>query len=415
MRDDQMSDVLLLVHRLPYPPDKGDKVRSYHLLRQLRHRFRVHLGCFVDDANDRQYVATVQALCTSSKIVRLQPGLARLKSTTALLRKQALSIPYYFDRELAEWVDFTLRSQDIAYIVVYSSPMAQYVLRANPGDPYRVMDFVDVDSDKWNQYAEKRIWPVRRLYSREARLLAGYERQVAREFDAVSFVTRNEVDLFDSVSPETRDKHHVVPNGVETGYFDPDLDCSNPFADMELPLVFTGMMNYWPNVDAVSWFAHNILPGILDREPRARLWIVGAAPTREVRSLQSLHGVTVTGRVPDVRPYLKHAALAVAPLRIARGVQNKVLEAMAMGCRVLCSAQAAAGLQHAASAPVAIARAEHEFVTLALQLLSGSAGNDDSDTVRQYVLDNYNWEVNLSWFLRQGAKQGARQPVVKVS
>ena len=393
-----MPDVLFLAHRLPYPPDKGDKIRSYHLLQTLRSRFSVHLGCFVDDPHDQPYIAQVDALCTSTKIVSLSPAAARVRSLTALLRGQALSIRYFFDRGLAEWVHHTLENKGIRYIVAYSSPMAQYVSGDVATGRCRVMDFGDADSDKWRQYSEATLPPMRQLYAREARKLADWEREIARTFDAASFVTQNEVQLFDRISPETRNKHHVVPNGVDTAFFDPELDYPVPYSAGTLPLVFTGMMNYRPNVDAVVWFARRIFPAVLQRLPTARLWVVGAAPTREVRSLRRYPGVTVTGRVPDVRPYLKHAALAVAPLRIARGVQNKVLEAMAMGCRVLCSAEAAAGLGHSPEPPITIAHSEAEFASAALQILSGSPGAN-GQAGRRYVVDNYNWATNLSWFL----------------
>lgn len=397
-----MPDALFLAHRLPYPPDKGDKIRSYHLLQTLRRRFRVHLGCFIDDPHDRRYIAEVEALCASTRIVSLVPPIARMKSLIALLQGQALSIPYFFDRGLAEWVRRTLESHDIRYIVVFSSPMARYVLHDVGPGRYRVMDFVDVDSDKWHQYSRATLPPLRQLYAREARKLAAWEREIALAFDAVSFVTQNEVRLFDGISPETRGKHHVVPNGVDTAYFDPEREYPDPYPADTLPLVFTGMMNYRPNVDAVAWFVRKVFPDILQREPRARLWIVGASPVREVTALERCPGVTVTGRVPDVRPYLRHAALAVAPLRIARGIQNKVLEAMAMGCRVLCSAEAAAGLLGSPEPPVAVAHSASEFASAALKLLSTPPGLLGPAS-RRYVIDNYDWTSNLDWFLRAPA------------
>jgi sugar transferase (PEP-CTERM/EpsH1 system associated) len=393
-----MNDLLLLVHRLPFPPNKGDKIRSYHLLKQLSSRYRVHLGCFVDDANDMQYLGAVSKLCASTKFEEFNPGWRRLKSSIGLLSGQPLSIPYYFSQPMANWVRDAVEEHDVSTIVAYSSPMAQYVLGRNFLHCRRVMDFVDVDSDKWHQYGLQSSWPKRSLYLREARMLANFERKVAAEFDAAVFVTRNEVELFDQISPETRGKHHVVPNGVATDYFDPAQNYLTPYDNGAMPLVFTGMMDYWPNIDAMCWFSRNIFPRIRDRVGRAKLWIVGAAPTPEVQSLASIDGVCVTGRVPDVRPYLKYARLAVVPLRIARGVQNKVLEAMAMSCPVLCSPQAAAGLYDSECAPVTLADSEQEFVDQAINLLNEDEPLNGTCDARQYVLENYNWQRNLEWF-----------------
>jgi len=318
-----MNDLLLLVHRLPFPPNKGDKIRAYYLLQQLSSRYRVHLGCSVDNADDIQYLPNMKKFCASTRFEELNPRRARLKSGIGLLTRQPLSVPYYFNRSMAKWVRETLNKYDITTIVAYSSPMAQYVLGPELNDCRRVMDFVDVDSDKWRQYGRQSVWPIKWVYLREARLLSEFERKVASEFDAVVFVTPNEVELFDRNSPETREKHYVVSNGVATDYFDPGQEYFAPYDGSAVPLVFTGMMDYWPNIDAMCWFGREIFPRIRERERNAQLWIVGAAPNREVESLSSVGGVYVTGRVPDVRPYLKYAMLAVAPLRIARGLQER--------------------------------------------------------------------------------------------
>jgi sugar transferase (PEP-CTERM/EpsH1 system associated) len=338
-----MDNLLLLVHRIPYPPNKGDKIRSYHLLKHLAEHYRVHLATFVDDEDDWQHVPRLQALTASAHFAPLHPKKARVRSLGALLGNRSLSLDYYRDAGLRRWVDDTVQREGITRIVVFSSAMAQYAEAYR--NATRVVDFVDVDSDKWRQYAEKKSWPMSMLYAHEARQLLAYERRVARECDAALFVSGPEADLFRKLAPESAARTGHFSNGVDTVYFSPEGAYANPYAPDEQALVFTGAMDYWPNIDAVTWFAEAVLPAVRARHPQAVFYIVGARPASEVQELAALSGVVVTGTVPDVRPYVAHAALCVAPLRIARGIQNKVLEAMAMARTVVVSPQALEGIE----------------------------------------------------------------------
>ena len=390
------QDIIYLVHRLPYPPNKGDKIRSYHLLCHLLDRYNVHLGCFVDDDADSVFVPEVRKMCKSLYVGNINPALARIGSLRGLLTGEPLSIPYYRNGGMAKWVRHTMQQNAVAAIVGFSSPTAQFVLGAEYSHLTRLMDLVDIDSDKWRQYADKTSGPMRWIYRREAERLLDFEQQIAREFDGVMLVSDNESDMFRNQVGAFADKIYTVCNGVDVGYFDPAGHFENPFPDGALPLVFTGMMDYWPNVDAMSWFAREILPAVRAKNGDAGLWVVGASPTREVQSLAELAGVTVTGKVPDVRPYLKHAALVVAPLRIARGVQNKVLEALAMERSVVSTSQAAAGLSNRSEAPLTIADDADTFAAAVIAALNTDAVTKGGATPRQYVLDNYDWTRNLS-------------------
>ncbi|WP_290633276.1 TIGR03087 family PEP-CTERM/XrtA system glycosyltransferase [Aquisalimonas sp.] len=337
-----MKDLLLLTHRIPWPPNKGDKIRSFHLLRYLAERYRVHLGTFVDDPDDLRYVSDVEAVCASTFIAPLQPRRAKLRALTGLLTGAPLGLPYYSDRGLAQWVDATIDTHGVEQAVVFSSTMAQYVA-AYP-NLSRVIDLVDVDSEKWRQYAASRRPPMRWVYSREGRRLLDFERRIAHESNAAVFVSDTEADLFRSLAPESAARVHAVHNGVDTGYFDPALSGHSPYPENGKVLVFTGAMDYWPNEDAVIWFTRSVFPLIRAAEPAARFFIVGRGPGRAVRALAQEPGVSVTGAVPDMRPWLGHAAVAVAPLRVARGVQNKVLEAMAMARPVVATGAALSGI-----------------------------------------------------------------------
>lgn len=388
-----MANVLYLVHRLPYPPDKGDKVRSYHVLRHLLERHRVYLGTFVDDPQDLAHVPALRELCADLHVARLQPALARLRSASALLSGQPLSLPYYADAGLARWVERTLHERSIDAALVFSSSMAQYV-HGRPG--LRVLlDLVDVDSAKWERFGADRAGPLGWIYRREARHLLAYEREIVHAAERSYFVTAHETALFQALAPECAGRVEPMGNGVDAGYFAPDPARPSPFAADETPVVFTGAMDYWPNVDAVHWFATEVLPALRARHPRLRLHVVGRNPSATVRALAG-DAVAVTGTVPDVRPYLQHAAVAVAPLRIARGIQNKVLEAMAMGRPVVASKECLAPLLARDGVEVLAAAGAADFVGAVDRLLSDAAlAARIGDAGRCLVRASFSWPAHL--------------------
>ena len=389
-----MQELLFLSHRIPYPPNKGDKIRSFHLLRHLARRFVVHVGTFVDDEDDWQHVAALKAHCNGGEVLvlPLRKRPATLRSLTGLLTGEALSLPYYRDTALRHWVDELLARRPVRRAMVFSSPMAQYLERHRV---LRVADIVDVDSDKWMQYAAKARWPARWIYAREGRRLLDYERHVASTFDASYFVSSAEAALFHRLAPESVDRVSHFENGVDTLYFSPDAVHADPFASSDEALVFTGAMDYWPNVDAVTWFAQEALPAIRRERPGAVFYIVGSRPTPAVQALATMNGVRVTGTVPDVRPYLAFARAVVAPLRIARGVQNKVLEAMAMARPTVVTPQALEGIDARPGHDLVLAPEDGPgFARTVLDLLArGDDGIGRSG--RDRVVARYGWEANL--------------------
>src|SRR5512143_322945 len=336
-----MDGLLFLAHRIPFPPNKGDKIRSFHLLRHLSARYAIHLGAFVDDPDDWRYQDALKPYCASVRLFPLNPRRARLASLTGLLTGEALTLPYYRSRELKRWAADLANSGQVTRGLAFSSAMAQFM---PTGLARRVLDMVDVDSDKWMQYAPTQRWPMSWVYAREGRKLAAWEARVAQDFDATLLVSCDEAVLLQRRAPLARHKIGAFENGVDAEYFSTARDYPNPYSRGALGVVFTGAMDYWPNIDAVSWFAERIFPAVRDAVADAQFAIVGSRPCKAVLALARQPGVVVTGGVADVRPFLAHAACAVAPLRIARGVQNKVLEAMAMGRPVVATAAAAAGL-----------------------------------------------------------------------
>ena len=388
-----MRDLLYLAHRIPYPPDKGDKVRSFQEVQHLARSFRVHLGTFVDDPHDWAHVVHLREYCGETHFARLDPPLARLRSLSGLLRGEALSLAYYRDAGLAHWVREMLRAYPIRHCLIYSSPMAQY-LRHSP-QLVRVADFVDVDSEKWRQYAAARAWPLSWVYARESRTLAAFEREIAREFDATLLVTSQEAQVLRAMAPESALRIGHVDSGVDAEYFSPMRAYDNPHPARTQPIVFTGSMDYWPNVDAVRWFATEIFPAVRARHTQAHFCIVGARPSANVRKLATLDGVVVTGSVPDVRPYLAHARLAVAPLRFARGLQNKILEAMAMARTVVASPEGATGITARAGEELLVASGPGAFADTVSRYLTSDARHAVGAAARARVLADYSWRTNL--------------------
>ena len=389
-----MADLLYLVHRMPYPPNKGDKVRSYHLLKHLVSRHRVFLGTFIDDPADEPYIDTLRAMCAGVHVARLDPRNAKLRSLRGLLDGQALTLRYYRDAGLADWVDRTVREQGIGTAVVFSSSMAQYV--EHRPEMRMLVDFVDVDSAKWSDYALAHRGPLSWIYRREGRHLLSYERQVATRAEASFFVTESEARLFRSLAPECAGDVEAMCNGVDADFFAPDPQRTSPYVEGEIPVVFTGAMDYWPNVDAVTWFVREALPALRHAWPKLRFHIVGRSPTDAVLALRG-EGVNVTGTVDDVRPYLQHAAVVVAPLRLARGIQNKVLEAMAMGRAVVASTSCAAPIDAVVGSELLAANEAGEFVD-AISALLGAPEHADIIGVaaRRCVLQRYSWQSHLA-------------------
>jgi sugar transferase (PEP-CTERM/EpsH1 system associated) len=387
-----MARLLYLVHRMPYPPNKGDKVRSYHLLRHLQRDHQVFLGTFLDDPEDEAHVPALTDLCPDLHVVRLHSRSARARSLTALLQGEPLTLAYYRNADLSRWVAETVSRHQIDASVVFSSAMAQYA----PPDLPMLVDFVDLDSAKWSQYAPTKPWPLSWLYRREGERLLAFERTVAQRARHSFFVTPQETDLFRQRAAESAARVDPLGNGVDARFFSADPERASPYAAGEQPLVFTGAMDYWPNIDAVVWFCAEVLPALRARRPGLRFYIVGRNPAPAVQALAS-DSVVVTGTVADVRPYLQHASLVVAPLRIARGIQNKILEAMAMGKAVVATTECAQAIGardgiEMFPASDAVAFGAQVEALLRDPQRTAAAGVQ----ARDKVLRSFSWEAHLS-------------------
>ena len=386
-----MKNVLLLVHRIPYPPNKGDKIRSFHILQYLAQRANIFLGCFVDDPEDLVHVDKLTQYCKQHHVTELNRSISLIRSLSSFFTGKAMTFPYFYKSSMAKWVDGVIRDENIDCIFVFSSSMAQYVQSSDAAA--RVIDFVDVDSQKWIDYGVKKRFPLNFLYKREGTKLRKAERLFADAFDVSFFVSDQEVDCFRSnvcVADDTRVM--ALYNGVDTDYFDPGLMFDSPYSRDEKNLVFTGAMDYWANADAMVWFVKSVLPRI--QTSSVRLTIVGANPTRDVQDLDAFENVTVTGRVNDVRPFILHADVAVAPLRIARGIQNKVLEALAMQRPVVMTTGAAEGIAWR-ELQESVVVDDPENMALAIDELMGKMPVGAPEG-REYVMQRHDWDSCLA-------------------
>ena len=386
-------NLLFLTQRLPYPPIKGEKIRQYQILRHLARSFTVDLGCLIDDPADRQHVDPIRALCRDIHTPSIDRRAARLRCLTGLLTQEALSVTFFRHRGLADWVRDIVDRVRPEVIFVISSNMAPYVLDL-PFAGTRIVDLVDVDSEKWHAYAQTAGWPMRWVYDREWRMVAALERRIARECDLSLFVSDAEARVMAAQVPDRADRVIGISNGVDYRFFDPSVAYPDPYAPGGPVFVFTGTMDYPPNIDAVRWFAAEVLPLIRATVPDARFAIVGNHPAPAVRALADQPGVIVTGWVPDVRPWLAHAAVAVAPMRIARGIQNKVLEALAMGRPVVVTSGALEGIEAEPDQHLLLADDAAGFARAALRL-AGPDGAAFGQAARDLVLSRYDWDIRL--------------------
>lgn len=388
-----MREILFLSHRIPWPADRGDKIRSHHILKRLCEMASVHVGTFADDARDMGFVGEMDGILASSHVeLRSKPQWQA--GAEALLTGQPVSVCSFGSSSMQDWVHRLLASGRISHVFGFSGQMAQYV--PDNFDGRFIMDFVDVDSAKFESYAGEGNPLMRLVNAREGRLLSAFERDVALRADASLLVSEAEADLFRQRTGARNVS--ALGNGIDTQYYDPAAKFKKLHPVFPDPLiVFTGQMDYRPNIEAVTDFATHAMPIIRAKHPEASFAIVGRNPTQGVSDLSMLPGVQVTGAVDDVRTWLAAADVVVAPLRIARGIQNKVLEAMAMARPVVASPAAAEGIDAEAAVhfyvePNITAEAERVCTLLDQPQNALKTGA----TARAHVVRHYGWASQLA-------------------
>lgn len=381
-----MAKIVLLTQRTPWPPDRGDKITTWRLLERMARRHEVHSLSFAHGPDDERAAEALRAKGLRATTVPWRKGSQLLRGAALLATTRPITLGVYGSGRMQREVDAAARGADLAY--AYSSSMAAFV--AGNRRLKRVMHFAELDSDKWRQYSLRVAPPARWVWAREARALLRWERRIAAEFDASILCTPLEQQVFERHIPGVPSR--VLRNGVDLEYFAPRRAARR--AD---ELVFTGVMDYEPNVDGVEWFVREILPLVRRRVPKARFTIVGSKPVPRVQALAAVEGVVVTGRVEDVREHLHRAAVSVAPLRIARGIQNKVLEAMAAGVPVVGTTSATQGVECEPGRDLLVRDDPAQFAAEVARLLEDPrAAEELGARGRALVEERYDWERTLA-------------------
>ena len=384
--------ILYLAHRFPYPPAGGAKVRAFHCLSHLAKKNEVTVAAPLRDRDEARAVAGLEAKgveVLAAPISRLRAGLQSLAYAGTA---RPASMGYFRSPELVRKLRRWTSERRPDLIIVHSSSVAPYVERL-AGIP-KLLDFVDMDSRKWRDYAGMTRFPRALVYRREAVTLERAERRLARAFDCCLVATEHERESLAEIAGDVASA--VVRNGVDLDYFAPGDEPCDPNR-----LCFVGRMDYYPNEQAMEIFCRRVWPRIRAERPAAALDIVGASPTPRVRALGGLEGVTVTGTVEDVRPYVRRAAATVAPLAIARGTQNKILESMALGVPVIASPVAAKGVDAEPGTHLLVADGEEETAKAALRLMNDGHERDRlARAGRALAEERYAWSRTLEDFDR---------------
>lgn len=382
-------NILFLAPRVPHPPNKGDKIRSHHLMRRIATRHTVHIGCLLDEPADAEHAEAARGWAASVDCHPRHRAESVWRGATGALTGAPLSVGYFHSGQLAADVRRRLAGDRIDVAVAYCSSMAPYLERfAGP----RVVDFVDVDSLKWTQYARRAGAAKRPVFALEGRLLRGLERRLTREFDRCVIISAREREML--AEHASVDRVDVVTNGVETEFWG-----ALPRTPRERELIFVGALDYFANADGIVDFARRVLPAVRDRVPGTTLRVVGRRPGPAVRALSDLPGVDVVGEVDDVRPELARATVAVAPLRIAQGLQNKVLEAMAAGVPVVSSPSAVRAIEGEDGRHYAVADEVGEWASRLAELLEdGDLAARRAREADAFVRERFSWDVKAREF-----------------
>ena len=380
--------ILYVTHRVPYPPDKGDRIRNFHVLKQLVQAGDVSLACLADEPVGDEGRQVLNRLCRDVAIIP-STGFGRwIRAGMSILAGRSLSEGAFYVPALAEVLADWQRATPFDAAVCSASSLAPYFrwngLERVPG----FIDIVDCDGQKWIDFANSASGPKRWLYRLEGRRVQRLEREIAKWAAACTLVSQAETELFDRTCGEG--SATVATNGVDLDYFQPTT------VKEERACAFVGALDYLPNVDAAVWFAESVWPRIHRRFPDAEFRLIGRKPTPTVTKLASIPGVKVVGQVPDIRLHVANAAVCVVPMRLSRGLQNKVLESLAMGKATIASPPALAAIHARPGRDLLRAETPDEWVTSVCQLFENPGQRRELGKAgRHYVETNHDWETCL--------------------
>ena len=379
--------LLYIAHRIPYPPNKGDKIRSYNEVLYLSKRFEVDLVCFLEGSEDNKHLRALQGICRTATGFFRGPLLKGMRLLGGFLRGRPLSVALYDHGGMRRKIKRLIREHDYERIMIFSGQMTQYI----PAEmmPRTVIDFCDVDSHKWDNYADRMPAYASWFYRLEAKRLFAFENAASMSSLSSIFITPAELKIFTGLGGAGR--LLSLGNGVDTGFFSPTTGPIEPGR-----ILFTGAMDYFPNEEGVAWFAKEVFPQVRKSFPSSRFVIAGSNPSLKVRALARMDGVDVTGYVQDMRAEQSKANIVVVPLRIARGMQNKVLEAMACGKAVVVGRAAMGGIHAVHGRDLFVAETPAEFRACLEKLLADPLLVETmGQAARRYIEANLSWETNL--------------------
>jgi len=395
-------NILFLSHRIPYPPDKGDKIRSLNMIKHLSKKHRIFLGTIFDEEDDKNHIVKLKEYCREISAI---PLTGKFKLLYGFFASKPFSVSNFYDPRLQKFVDTVLEKNNIQAVICFCSSMAEYVFKTplykkNKLKGIRlIMDFVDLDSDKWRQYAQFSKGIMKYVYKIEWKQLFKYEVKINRTFHHSIFISPKEAAIFKEYYPEMKNIS-IVPNGVDHQFFSPDQVPVMPELKKYIQgpmLVFTGRMDYLANVNGVIWFCRQVFPKIRKQYPDVQFYIVGNKPSDAIWALTEMEGITVTGYVEDIREYYKMADVCVTPLKIARGLQNKVLEAMAMGKAVVATSSAKTGIICKENEDFILADDAETFAHAVIELLTDSVVREKiGRCAMENVRKHYDWDENLA-------------------
>ena len=388
--------ILFLSLRCPYPPHRGDRIRSYNFIKQLSKQHAVTLVYFAESETDIESAKHLEPFCERIEWVRFHRSFAFLNTGVHCLSKHPLQLHYWYAPQMQRRINELLAQERFELIHAQLFRMGQYVTEVQ--GPAKVLDLCDslalnlsrraeLESNPWLAKIKLDCTPKRFLVKLEEKRVRRYEVDIMKAFDCGTVVARFDRDYL--LAQDDTLNLSIVPMGVDLGYFQP-----NPITEPAPMLLFTGTMNYFPNADAAIYFCDEVLPRIRERHPKACFYIVGNHPSEPVKRLEAQAGVTVTGYVPDVRPYFEKASVFVAPLRAGSGIQTKNLEAMAMGVPVVTTSVGAMGLEADIGKELLVADTPADFAEQVIHLLDNKCLRKTlAQTARTRVENSYSWEA----------------------
>jgi len=379
--------VLFVCHRFPFPPKRGGKIRPFNIIRHLSQSAQVYVASLVRDDVEGAEAAGISEHCTEHFMARVRSAPQWARMIARLPTSEPSSFGYFQSSALQRRIDTWTTTHRFDLVFVHCSSVAHYVL-GRPTGP-KVLDFGDMDSQKWLEYADYKPWPWSMGYRLEGMKVERAERRLASRFDLCTATTRGELETLDAMG--TAKASDWFPNGVDATYFSPGHEPHDPKL-----ISFIGRMDYFPNQEGVRRFCSEVFPRIRQQEPESRFIVVGADPSPEIRALAELPGVEITGSVPDVRPFIRGSAAMVAPLKIARGTQNKILEAMAMGVPVVTSGAAAKGVDAVPGEHFLVADDAEATAAALLRLMRDPAERGRlAQAGRARMLENHSWDRSM--------------------